>query len=180
MANLRYLTGRALTLWKRSRLVADVLARRLLFRLLASPQVLSLNESLSAKPLSPKLTDKLVVLAPHPDDESIGCGGLLAQFAEQLSVVCLTNGAKGDPTLPRAVLIETREHELRAAMQLAGVKQVSFLGVEDQALGEDRQGFAQLDLGSADWIFIPNFLDQHPDHKAVTTQLQALLRERGY
>lgn len=180
MANFRYLTGRALTLWKRSRLVADVLARRLLFRLLASPQVLSLNESLSAKPLSPKLTDKLVVLAPHSDDESNGCGGLLAQFAGQLSVVCLTNGAKGDPTLPRAVLIETREQELRAAMQLAGVRQVSFLGVEDQTLGEDQQRFAQLDLSFADWIFIPNFLDQHPDHKAVTTQLQVLLRERGY
>jgi N-acetylglucosamine malate deacetylase 1 len=180
MASLRYLAGRALTLWKRSRLVADVLARRLLFRLLASPHLLSLNESLSAKPLSPKLTDKLVVLAPHSDDESIGCGGLLAKFATQASVVCLTNGAKGDPKMPRDLLIETREQELGSAMQLAGVKQVSFLGVEDQNLTEDHQRFFKLDLSEVDWIFLPNFLDQHPDHKAVTTQLQALLRARGY
>lgn len=180
MANMRYLIGRALTLWKRSRLVADVLARRLLFRLLSSPRVLSLNESLAAKPLLPKVTDNIVLLAPHSDDESIGCGGLLAQFAEQTSVVCLTNGAKGDPTMPQETLIATREQELRTAMNIAGVQQVTFLGVVDQTLSEDQQRFAQLDLSAADWIFLPNFLDQHPDHKAVTTQLQALLRARGY
>lgn len=180
MASLRYLTGRALTLWKRSRLIADVLARRLLFRLLSSPRILSLNESLSAKPLSLKSTDKLVVLAPHSDDESIGCGGLLLQFAEQASVICLTNGAKGDPYMSRDLLISTREQELRNALASAGVEKVSFLGIEDQTLTEDKTAFSRLDLTSADWIFLPNFLDQHPDHKAVTIQLQALLRDKGY
>lgn len=180
MARLGYLVGRGLTLWKRSRLVADVLARRLLFRFLASPHLLSLNESLAAKPLSPHVTDQLLVLAPHSDDESIGCGGLLARYAQQASVVCLTNGAKGDPNMVREMLIATREQELRAAMQIAGVSSVNFLGVEDQRLSSDEQGFSRLDVSSSDWIFLPNFLDQHPDHKAVTLQLQALLRQRGY
>lgn len=180
MANMRYLMGRALTLWKRTRLVADVLSRRLLFRLLDSKHVLSLNESVSAKPLAPKSTDRLLVLAPHSDDESIGCGGLLAQWGTQASVVCLTNGAKGDPTLARDVLIEMREQELRAAMALADVASVSFLGVEDQTLCKDQTRFLSLDVSDVDWIFLPNFLDQHPDHKAVTSQLQVLLRARGY
>lgn len=180
MSNFSYRVRRALTLWKRGRLVADVLARRLLFRLLGSPHLLSLNESLTAKPLLPKLSDQLVILAPHSDDESIGCGGLLARFAKQASVVCLTNGAKGDPSMPRETLIATREQELRDAMSLAGVEQIRFLGVEDQTLSQDQQRFAQLDLSLADWIFLPNFLDQHPDHKAVTTQLQALLGTTGH
>lgn len=180
MANVRYLLSRILTLWKRTRLVADVLARRQLMRLLSSPHLLSANESISAKPLLPKLTDKLVVLAPHSDDESIGCGGLLAKFAAQASVVCLTNGAKGDPNLPRDKLIETRQQELLSAMRLAGVAQVGFLGIEDQTLSDDQRYFARLDLSDADWIFLPNFLDQHPDHKGVTHQLQALLKTKGY
>jgi len=180
MAKIGYLVQRGFSLWKRTRLVADWLARRSLFRLLACSHLLSTNESLTAQPLIPRLNDKLVVLAPHSDDESIGCGGLLTRFAAQIDVVCLTNGAKGDPSMPRDILIATREQELRVALSLAGVQNITFLGLEDQGLADNQQGFSQLDVGSADWIFLPNFLDQHPDHKAVTSQLQRLLRDKGY
>ena len=49
---------------------------------------------------SSDLTGKRVLmLAPHPDDETIGCGGSLALHAgagDPIKVVFLTNGAKGD------------------------------------------------------------------------------------
>lgn len=180
MSKLTYLFGRLLTLWKRSRLVADVLARRLFFRLLASPHLLSVNESLSPKPIQITSEARLMVLGPHSDDESIGCGGLLARYASQIQVVCLTDGAKGDPNHDRSALIALRQQELRAAMSIAGDVTVTFLGIHDQALAKHYADFSRLDITDVDMIFLPNFLDQHPDHKAVTTHLQRLLRGRSY
>ncbi|MCI4411328.1 MAG: PIG-L family deacetylase [Thiotrichales bacterium] len=177
---LRYLLLRLLTLWKRTRLSADVLARRLLFRLLASPHILSLQESVLPKALSMSKDARVIVLAPHSDDESIGCGGLLATYPEQIQVVCLTNGAKGDPAMERAALISLREQELSAAMEVAGITSYQFLGIEDQHLVDSYAQFSALDIQQADMIFLPNFLDQHPDHKAVTWLLQRMLRTKGY
>ena len=45
------------------------------------------------KKLEIRPTDKICILAPHADDESIGCGGLLALYGKQCDVVLLTDGA---------------------------------------------------------------------------------------
>lgn len=180
LSKLRYLWFRLLTIWKRTRISADVLTRRLLFRLLASPHILSLQESVLPKYLALSKEARILVLAPHSDDESIGCGGLLAAYPEQSHVVCLTNGAKGDPAMERAELIALREQELRAAMAVAGVKSYQFLSIEDQQLANSYAQFSAIDIQQADMIFLPNFLDQHPDHKAVTWLLQKTMRAQGY
>ena len=41
-------------------------------------------------------TDKILVVAPHPDDETIGLGGLLLLYGEQIDVLVLTDGSKGN------------------------------------------------------------------------------------
>lgn len=178
MPKLGYLVGRALTLWKRSRFVSDFLARRLLFRFLSSFPVLSEKESVLPKSLVVLEDARLLVLAPHSDDESIGCGGLLAKYPEQCEVVCLTDGARGDPNMSTHQLVETRESELAHSMALVGIRQFRYLGIPDQSLTDAYQRFSALSIANIDVIFIPNFLDQHPDHKAVTWLLQRLLREK--
>jgi LmbE family N-acetylglucosaminyl deacetylase len=160
--------------------VSDFIARRLLFRFLSSVPVLPIKESVSPKSISVASDARLLVLAPHPDDESIGCGGLLAHYSAQCEVVCLTDGSRGDPTVSVHQLIETRESELAAAMAVAGVRNFRYIGIPDRSLTESYQRFSSLSIASIDIIFIPNFLDQHPDHKAVTWLLQRLLREKEH
>ncbi len=180
MPKLTYLMRRALTLWKRTRIASDFIARRLLFRFFASVPVLSLQESVLPKPICVNADTRLLILAPHSDDESIGCGGLLATYPDHCEVVCLTDGARGDPNIPAHQLIAMRESELANSMALAGVQNFRYLGIPDQSLTDAYTRFSDLSVANVDMIFIPNFLDQHPDHKAVTWLLQRLLREKAH
>lgn len=43
-----------------------------------------------------KCDDKILIIAPHPDDECIGCGGLLSLYPEKCSVVVMTDGSQGN------------------------------------------------------------------------------------
>lgn len=180
MPRLTYLIGRALALWKRTRVASDFIARRLLFRFLSSVPVIPITENVLPKPIKIETNARLLILAPHPDDESIGCGGLLASYPEQCEVVCLTDGSRGDPYIPMHQLIEIRESELANSMALAGVQKFRYLGIPDQSLNDAYQRFSGLSIANSDMIFLPNFLDQHPDHKAVTWLLQRLLREKPH
>lgn len=42
--------------------------------------------------------DKILVVAPHADDESIGCGGLLSLYGNQTDLLLITDGSKGYTT----------------------------------------------------------------------------------
>ena len=81
----------------------------------------------------------LLVLAPHQDDETLGCGGLLATASRlglEPRVAYLTDGAAshlGSPTWPRARLARARRREALAALAVLGVPQaqVQFLDWPD-------------------------------------------------
>jgi LmbE family N-acetylglucosaminyl deacetylase len=75
--------------------------------------------------------DRLLVVVAHPDDETFGCGSLLAHAAESgvsTTVACATRGEAGSPTpgrgLDEAEMAVVREAELREAAALMGVGRV--------------------------------------------------------
>ena len=87
----------------------------------------------------------LCVVAPHPDDESIGCGGLIALWSaagRPVQVVFLTKGESGsrkvrDPRLPQAereasarALREIRSAEAEAALDILGAAAIWFDGID--------------------------------------------------
>jgi LmbE family N-acetylglucosaminyl deacetylase len=82
-----------------------------------------------------------LVIAPHPDDESLGCGGALALLADARApawVLTLTDGAASHPgsrRYPPAALRQLREQEARAAIAQLGLppEAVTFLRLPDTA-----------------------------------------------
>lgn len=86
-----------------------------------------------------------MIISPHPDDSEFGAAGSVARWIKEgksvVYVIC-TNGEKGtsDPNVMPEALTETRKKEQEAAAELLGVKEVVFLGYEDQTL-EDTSEF---------------------------------------
>ena len=110
---------------------------------------------------------RILVLAPHPDDESIGCGGLLLKYPGQCDVVVLTDGRHGGLSgQDETETVSLRKSELERAMAYAGVKKWFFLGVGDGKLSENFAKFSELDF-SYDAIFVPAPGENHEDHSCV-------------
>jgi LmbE family N-acetylglucosaminyl deacetylase len=125
----------------------------------------------------------MAVLA-HPDDESLGTGAVLAQCAAEgvdTYLVCATRGERGWSGEPArnpglAELGRIREAELRAAAQILGIREVSFLdymdGELDQAnpLEATAKIVAHLRRVRPQVIlsFGPDGAYGHPDHIAIS------------
>jgi LmbE family N-acetylglucosaminyl deacetylase len=129
--------------------------------------------------------ERVVVLAPHMDDETIGCGGTLALHAQRgakVTVVFLTDGRNGSSTLstlPREQreaaqrwLVETRKREARAALAELGIEDMLCLDAEDGSLQSDERAAQQLRtiLGERQphLVYLPFYLEEHADHRAVS------------
>ena len=87
---------------------------------------------------------KLLCVFAHPDDESLGAGGVIAKYAREgveTFLVAATRGERGrfgdsgDSPGPEAVG-QAREAELRAAAAELGIKEVSFLDYRDSELDQ--------------------------------------------
>lgn len=132
--------------------------------------------------------ETVLVLAPHMDDETMGCGGTLALHAQRgatVTVVFLTDGRNGSSKLAQVngeeharrqgELIETRKREARRALERLGVTRMICLEAEDGAL--DRCGWATQRLRDIllelrpQLVYLPFYLEEHADHRAASRVL---------
>lgn len=124
--------------------------------------------------------DRILVIAPHPDDESIGCGGLLIQYGSQCDILVLADGRKGyhsRDTVDEEALVRTREQELRQAAAIAGVGRVFFLSIPDYNVADRQADVSAFDISKYDVILTPNHTERHRDH-CVVTGIVARMRAR--
>jgi LmbE family N-acetylglucosaminyl deacetylase len=138
---------------------------------------------------------KVLVIAPHPDDECLGCGGTAALHAargDDVAAAFLTSGELGLKNLPRDQAWAVREREARAACAILGIGTVKFLRLPDWSLGEDAAGAANklravFETERPGLIYLPHPAEWHPDHRVSLSIVQRALDEtfgrpalRGY
>ncbi|HEY0141397.1 MAG TPA: PIG-L family deacetylase [Thermoanaerobaculia bacterium] len=115
---------------------------------------------------SPLRGERLLVLAPHPDDEVIGCGGLVAQHLRDgraVRIIIATDGAQAGDAAAR------EEESRRGIARLGDGAEVEFLRFPDRGLGDDVAARLRGELMAfrPDLIAVPSPIEIHPDHLAL-------------
>jgi len=106
----------------------------------------------------------LMVVHAHPDDESIGTGGILAKYSAEGIRTVLVYGTRGEvgeilnpdfvPPSPGMKIEDIRTLELEKALKVLGVKSVHFLGYRDSGIAgspenHHPQAFAEANMREA-------------------------------
>ncbi len=132
--------------------------------------------------------ERVLVVAPHSDDEVLGCGGAIAlhrRAGAPVTVVVLTDGSAGSIRLrglggedlrqAREQLIDARKAETLAAMREMDVDDIVFLDATDGRLAEDSTVASRLapvlKRTRPQIVYVPSYLEQHPDHRAANQVL---------
>ena len=137
------------------------------------------------------LRDKVVIVSPHPDDEILGCAGLIQKLLnnkKDVYVIMLTKGeAVWDKTLidPQIVVENRRELTIKAANIVdLSMDKFLFLDWGDGKLSEtenndlrEKELFTILNKLKPDVIFTPHTLDYPTDHFFATEIVKSTLKK---
>lgn len=115
---------------------------------------------------------RVTVIAPHPDDETLGAGGTIARLAAQGAEVAVLVVSGHLPPLYPASAFETTHREALAAFEALGVTRHEFLRVPATLV--NATPVAELNGKVArfvrdtrpDWVLLP-FPDRHIDHRVI-------------
>ena len=128
----------------------------------------------------------VLVLAPHADDESLGCGGAIVlhhRQGDRVKVVFATDGAAGDPLghYRDCDYRELRRAEARRAASILGIDELTFWDYPDGKLAEahdlSERVRALLTTDRPDIVYRPSTLEIHPDHRALGVGVEEALRQ---
>jgi LmbE family N-acetylglucosaminyl deacetylase len=156
----------------------------LFLRALASAPLVTAQDLTEGRPF--------VVLSPHPDDETLGTGGLIAEACEtgqRVDVIVVTDGSGSHPAsrqYPPSRLVELRYAEVHEAGRILGLPKdhVTFLGLTDTRAPTSGPGFdaaVEHTLGvigrtGAATLFVTWQGDPHCDHGASAELAKAVRR----
>jgi LmbE family N-acetylglucosaminyl deacetylase len=132
---------------------------------------------------------RVLALAAHPDDEAVGCGGLLALLADAGAEVHVCFATDGEGTIgaamPAADVARRRRAEAEAACRVLGTRPPRFLGHPDGHLAEHAEALAA-DVARLvgelrpEVVLAPWELDGHADHRAVFAAVPPGVEVWGY
>jgi len=134
----------------------------------------------------------VLVIAPHPDDDVIGAGGmmaLLAQSGRAVFSLYVTDG-RNSPAVPAAGKKEVaglRQREALAALKIVKARGALFLNYSSRSLTDTKGCAAVNDIGEAlsffrpGSVYVPAPFDRHQTHRTVLNlTLTALRSIRGF
>jgi LmbE family N-acetylglucosaminyl deacetylase len=132
----------------------------------------------------------VLVVAPHPDDETLGCGGAIALFHKlgyHVEVLVMSDGTLSHSNSQKYSansLMKLREAETLAAVSSLGLKPdaVTFFRLPDGSVSENEQNAvarckSYLAKIIPKTILLPWRYDPHPDHRGSWKLIQTALQE---
>ncbi|MFP3592580.1 PIG-L deacetylase family protein [Chryseobacterium sp. SIMBA_038] len=132
--------------------------------------------------------NRVIVIAPHADDEVIGCGATIAKHinsGDEVIVIIATNASIGAPELYSIDQINKTRSEAIAAHQFLGVKETVFLDFPAPALNAFPEFKISLEIFKIfervkpTHLYLPHPGDIHQDHKAIYRASLVAARPQG-
>lgn len=121
--------------------------------------------------------DKVLILTPHQDDESIGCGGFLLRYAKQCDVILLTDGAKGNCEWSEDKTRKVRRNEFKTVMKEVGVRKYEMWDIPDLELNKYKHFLQEINMESYKYVLVPNRNESHLDHRVVFEEVRKNIRK---
>jgi len=129
---------------------------------------------------------RILLLAPHMDDDMIGCAGLIAHYhhlGARIVCIYITDSAADLAGRERLSSMATRMRETKASGRALGIQQTYFLNQpdgrvrDDQALIEKMKAILQKEKPQL--LLMPYPRDPHPDHRAAAFLAAKALQTSG-
>lgn len=128
----------------------------------------------------------ILVFAPHPDDEILGCGGMLARLTSgggMATVIYLTSGDAGSLAGDPGELANIREREARQGAAVLGISDLIFLRNPDGYLEYSRDNLIRLVRIVREkrpgLVLAPHAGEIHPDHRVTHELVMESIRRAG-
>jgi LmbE family N-acetylglucosaminyl deacetylase len=130
----------------------------------------------------------VIVVAPHADDEVLGCGATIAKHVsrgDSVRVIVMTDASQGAPELYSSDMVKSVREEAAEAHAILGVHDVIFFDFPAPALNAYPEYRMSLSLAKAFGDFEPNAIylphpgDLHQDHAAVYRAALVAARPQG-
>jgi N-acetylglucosamine malate deacetylase 1 len=139
-------------------------------------------------PMQVEAAKSVLVIAPHMDDEVIGCGGLIAQYHNKgasVTVLYLTDGAMRNlPQEDYSQICRDRRSESERAADILGVDRCLYLSVPERNLAAaalDPEPMRRaIEQCQPDIILVPSLQEHHPDHRVACQWLKLALAGQSY
>lgn len=132
--------------------------------------------------------DKILMVAPHPDDEALGAGGMLLQYGQQTDAICMISSGVGKTLDEAREKSDIRIAEWNAAVTFCKANNLGCFAawstsgaMKDKITSLLPEYINTLDTKKYDWIFLPQPNDNHPEHRFITNKImKKVLRKNGY
>lgn len=126
--------------------------------------------------------NRVLVIAPHPDDEVLGCGGTIARLVQAGKDVQVVIATTGLPHILDQAGLDSIRHEAAAAHAILGVTKTHYLDLPAARVDTVPRAEVNAKIGAAvtatkpDTLFLPHFGDIHHDHQLIFTAAMVAAR----